>query len=147
MSNTKYSGTPSQVKPNQTEESMNKSICYIARDHESYKALAEYVATLPVDSHLYPSKREIVVSDNAEDEVKEFVSIKNLQFGFIRASVSSDMSSKEVLLRDALERTTSQRDRYNKWWLEADRKIDRMKKQIDAVAVMLAAIEPRERKS
>lgn len=142
---------------------------YKALNEDSYNSLAAYVTTIPATVTLHPGLLTIVISDNVNKEVGEFIDDNALSFHINPIEVHGDdvdeviddpttdadtlrriifqMLSEKNARKSVLDDMTKQCDKakqdcdfYRKCYLDSTEKADRVKSQIAAIAVLINSI-------
>lgn len=150
---------------------LNTPYQYKALNEGSYNSLANYAVTIPATVTLHPSLLTIVVSEDGAKEVGQFIDDNGLSFHINQIEVDDDnlrdvidsettdadtlrkiiyrmMSEKQSMI-EAHDSITKQcefakkdRDLYMKWYHESTQGADRVKSQIQAIAVLVNSIFP-----
>lgn len=140
---------------------LNTPYQYKALNEDSYNSLAAYASTIPATVTLHPGLLTIVISENATKEVGKFIDDNGLDFHINQIEVDDDtlrkiiyrmIGEKQSMIEaheSVLESITKQcdsakkdRDMYQKWYYETTEKTDRVKSQIQAIAVLVNSIFP-----
>lgn len=149
---------------------------YKAIDEDSYNSLAAYAITLPATVTLHPGFQTIVISENATQEVGEFIDSEGLSFHIAPIEVDednfgdliddpvTDPDTLRVIInqlvqdkakmaaahRDALAEITRQKDAakkeadlYQRCFSETNSNANRVREQVEAIAVLINAIFPK----
>ena len=153
---------------------VNTSYRYKAINTTSYNSLAAYIATVPptaaVTATLHPALSTIVVSGNFVADVNRFIDEENLgevidneitDAATLRKIIYSMMEKKRQSdemhdnivksLSDDLEKTEAElleaqrlRDSYREQWARCRAELTRVRKQVEAIAVMQQSIFPKK---
>lgn len=146
---------------------------YVANNKDSYNSLAAYAVTLPVTVTLFPQYNTIAISEDAANEVGKFIDGEALDFTIKVAQTEvddtedllDDPTTDSSILREIaesfqadktalsvqtkqfqadLDKVTETKNNYYRYWTDADKKYDRIKGQVEAIAVLVSSIFPKD---
>ena len=144
---------------------------YVANNKESYDSLAAYAVTLSVTVTLFPQFNTIAIAEEANAEVGKFIDDEALDFiikvdqtevddidellaepttgtSILRDIAESFQADKKAIavqnaqMQRNLERATKTKEDYYKYWMDADKKYDRVMGQVQAIAFLMNEIIP-----
>jgi len=147
-----------------------KSYSYKAKNKQSYRSLATFAANLDdVTVTFHPKWMTIVITENAANEVGEYIDNHGLDFHIsyidvdtediddtaIYDSTTDAESLRQIIftvlkrsdaafdsLRKELQETKRNLELYKDWHKEDNKESDRVKAQIKAIAVLINTIYP-----
>lgn len=142
------------------------SLHYKALDTTSYNSLAAYVVTLGVTVTLFPDYSTIVMDKADAETVEQFINAKGLKFdikplaihdenlGEVIDNETTDAETMRLIAYRLIGRTKAManklkdaednRERYYKFWMNANKENDRVKKQIEAIVLLYQSIFPQD---
>ena len=147
---------------------------YRATSDEAYHSLAAYAVTLSVPVSLFPHHKTIAAPEQAADELGDFIDKECLDIIISSSRIDvddinkllADPTSDTSILRDiaesfqaemkasaelykvnlekAIEKATGDKDVYYNYWMNAEKKYDRIHKQMEAISALMNSIFPKE---
>ena len=135
---------------------------YKALDTTSYNSLAAYVVTLGVTVTLFPDYSTIVMDKADAETVDQFINAQGMIFDIKPLAIHGEVIDNETTdaetmrliayrligrtkaMANKLKDAEDNRERYYKFWMNANKENDRVKKQIEAIALLYQSIFPQD---
>lgn len=122
-----------------------KIVRYCASDERSYKEIAHLAGELSIEkAEFSPSKREIVIvyrgeASEAEKAVGSMIKRQSLSVAFAESddSLTGHYERQLADLKEAVEEATRRAENREKWWIESERKVEKARKALTAMAVLV----------